>query len=161
MFAVFGPSDIDYQRRGEDELAKLICKILQAAANIDLHKRIIYYHSYKPLIIQANEALEGPAWDFHWQMKHLRKDCNSFYFDKVFDKTNEGWLKTEMGYLITSRNIVAHKQYLRDKNMLKAGGAHSIPTLLDRMVTFAETICSDCKIPVRYHRLGGCIVLKL
>ena len=145
----FCSSNIDYQRRGEDELTKLIYKVVQAASDIVTSHRCKYKDSRDKSLTTADEALKSHAWDFRWQMKHLKHN-STFYRTEVFENITAKWLKTQTQDFKENADSMAHKQHLKDK---KAGGTQATKTLLDKMVTFAEEICSNCQIPVRYWRM--------
>ena len=179
----FCPSNMEYQRRGEDELTKFIYKVVQSASAMELPLKFENPVN-RTCDMTASEALRGPALDFRWQMKHLEYN-RTLYCKEVFGKKiREGDLKTWTRSLREKADRVAHKQHLQDNLRIgkegaegkdgamtaeeqgrkepKVGGSTATQNLLDEMVNFTEKIYCSQKhknIPVSCHGMRKWIVL--
>lgn len=172
----FCPSNMEFQRRGEDELTKFIYKVVQGASGMGLALKFENPVN-KSCDMSAAEALRGPALDFRWQMKHLEYN-RSLYCKEVFKKIKEGDLRTWTRSMREKADRLAHKQHLQDhlrtgkegmegqegamveeqerRKEPKAGTSDDISRSLDEMVNFTEKIYLSQKhmnLPVSHHAM--------
>ena len=160
----FCPSNMEFQRRAEDELTKFIYTLVESASKMNLNFKYENPIS-KHCDMSAAEALQGPALDFRWQLKHLEYNrtlfCREVFKQKITEPEFRRWTRN----LREKADKLAHKQHLQDdlrvaeerdqsqdeKSEAKAGTSDAISHLLDEMIQFTEKIYRshrDKHIPV-------------
>lgn len=167
----FCPTNMEFQRMAEDELTKFIYKLVETASKMNLAFK--YENpATKTCDMTASEALQGPALDFRWQMKHLEYNRTLFCREVFRHRISESDLRTSTRSLKEKADRLAHKQHLQDDLRVKRNAAHdgvvdkeekmmkseaktgtttAILNLLDEIIQFTEKIFRSLiqiKIPV-------------
>ena len=159
-------SNIDFQRRGEDELTRFIYEVVKAAIPVGKKWPCKYWDPRANAPTTADKALEQFAVDFRWQMKHLQFN-SAFYCEKIL-YIEEEWLRTWTEHFIDKANDIAHQKYLTETlqeeatvaTSLNAGATIATQILLDEMVVFAEEIYKH-QLQRQKKKLVSLVIQKL
>ena len=111
----FCPSNMEFQRRGEDEISKFLHLVIRHASRLKLQikyedpqQREQGAHS------NAARAVGTLSLDFRWLMKHLEYN-RSIYSKAVFNSSiSEAYIQWCCRKLREKGDLVAHKQHLQD-----------------------------------------------
>lgn len=110
----FCPSNMEFQRRGEDEVAKFFHKVIEfASEQKDLQ---LNYEDPESRKVSQNPTRVIGVWslDFRWQMKHLLYN-RSKYSSHVFNGlVSESYIMQRCRQLKDQADEMAHKQHLMD-----------------------------------------------
>ena len=155
------PSNMDYQRRGEDEAAKFFHLVIHHASTLGLK---INYEDPEEREAPGKGISQDPtkilgkfSLDFRWQMKHFQFN-RTVYSKSVFSgqEIDEEYLLKVSRDLRHIADTMAHKQYLPDsyqekenmsdhsqENANKCGTAQCILAFFQHMITFVDKVLND------------------
>ena len=106
---------MEFQRRGEDEISKLLHLVVQYASRLKL--QIKYEDPQQRVQGAHNDAARAVgtlSLDFRWLMKHLEYN-RSIYSKTVFNSSiSEAHLQDCCRRLRQKGDLLAHKQHLQD-----------------------------------------------
>ena len=156
------PSNIDFQRRGIDEGAKIFHKIIKYASergfDLNFEDPKLRDKDNRGLHKDPSRVLGKDSLDFRWQMKHLCYNrtvyCKFVFGNKIsevdlLDATN--WLRSSIGSIAHQQNLADHyKEAEPEGGPKKCGTVSSIEEFFRTITGFANDVtkCLQAVIPV-------------
>lgn len=146
---IYHPSYWEFQRKGEDEMAKFFHLVIEHASQLDTEKLPNGLNYEDPLSKKihknAKQTIGTASLDFRWQMKHLEYNLASYsrYVFRGTIKADE--LKKQCEKLKRKADDMAHKQHLyraeRPRGIRNGGGVlDSIQDFLQSGIKLVEQV---------------------